>query len=591
MTSRSFKSRFVYIFFCNLLPLFFLTALNGQTFRLQPLTHPDGLFILTDLNNKGDMSAILFKNNGDINALLRKANGEIISLPGVGGTNIQAIAINDLGQVAGFSSDANGFGHAGVWDANGFRELPLPAGATAFAVTDINNLGQVSGAYLDGSSVSHALRWEADGTFQILPDLPGGSGFALALNNNGDVVGRSADANSDNHAVRWQQLSGQSFEIKDLGTLGGPTSQANDINDAGQIVGTADLPTAFAHAFLWENDVMTDLGTLGGDFSRAFSINESGVIVGPSQVSGGVNASSVASNMERMSFVPIEALAERRRPHKLFDKFGIASASKDPTDRAWIIWRGNGMEDINDFVPKGSSLINEVFVVNDSGRIGTFNFFEVENCLGIPYDQRISTTKNNRDIIDIIDFVNTSNGEFKVAEAGGSQSLNWELCHATRIGLDGAVKCVTGINWQHNFEFDMTCFGDGYVEVLLYGGQVLLFERALESSAQKTSQQNSNTWNLIVKQEIPFQLVESGSDFILGDPRNNLMYTFNDSGELTKIENGKGYVQTLTHTNGKLTEVTDSFGQSLTFEYDQDHLMRVSDGTRETLPWLIRAIC
>ncbi|MCH7677613.1 hypothetical protein IH879_22070, partial [candidate division KSB1 bacterium] len=331
MTSRSFKSRFVYIFFCNLLPLFFLTALNAQTFRLQPLTHPDGLFILTDLNNKGDMSAILFKNNGDINALLRKANGEIISLPGVGGTNIRAIAINDLGQVAGFSTDAGGLGHPGVWDANGFNELLLPAGATAFAVNGINNFGQVSGAYLDGSSVSHALRWESDGTFQILPDLPGGSGFAIALNNNGDVVGCSADANSDNHAVRWQQLSGQSFEIKDLGTLGGPTSQANDINDAGQIVGTADLP-AFAHAFLWENDLMTDLGTLGGDFSRAFSINESGVIVGPSQVSGGVNASSVASNMERMSFVPIEALAEGRRPHELFDKFRIASASKDPTD-------------------------------------------------------------------------------------------------------------------------------------------------------------------------------------------------------------------------------------------------------------------
>jgi len=110
MTSRSFKSRFVYIFFCNLLPLFFLTALNAQTFRLQPLTHPDGLFILTDLHNKGDMSAIL-KNNGDFNALLRKANGEIISLPGVGGTNIQAVAINDLGQVSGFSTDADGFGH------------------------------------------------------------------------------------------------------------------------------------------------------------------------------------------------------------------------------------------------------------------------------------------------------------------------------------------------------------------------------------------------------------------------------------------------------------------------------------------------
>ena len=121
------------ILFFNLTLLLFFSTLNAQTFRLQPHTDPNGLFILTDLNNKGDISAIFFNNNGNIDALLRKANGETITLPGVGGTDVRGIAINDSRQVAGFSTDTGGVRHAGVWDANGFNDR---GDASGFGVMD-----------------------------------------------------------------------------------------------------------------------------------------------------------------------------------------------------------------------------------------------------------------------------------------------------------------------------------------------------------------------------------------------------------------------------------------------------------------------
>ena len=62
----------------------------------------------------------------------------------------------------------------------------------------------------------------------------------------------------------------------DLGTPSGSGSEANAINDAGQIVGMIDLM-----AFLWEDGVWTELGTLPGhSLSGASDINTAGEVVG-----------------------------------------------------------------------------------------------------------------------------------------------------------------------------------------------------------------------------------------------------------------------------------------------------------------------
>ncbi|NQT11450.1 MAG: DUF3466 family protein, partial [Planctomycetes bacterium] len=80
-----------------------------------------------------------------------------------------------------------------------------------------------------------------------------------------------------------------SYQVTDLGALGGPKSAAHGINASGQVVGVADTASGSRHAFLYDDGKMTDLGTLAGPegpFSQAFCINASGQVVGYSNAVG-----------------------------------------------------------------------------------------------------------------------------------------------------------------------------------------------------------------------------------------------------------------------------------------------------------------
>jgi probable HAF family extracellular repeat protein len=65
----------------------------------------------------------------------------------------------------------------------------------------------------------------------------------------------------------------------DLGTLGGASSYAADINSANTVVGWSETPAGSTHAFRWSaTEGMVDLGTLPGDaMSRAVAVLDGGM--------------------------------------------------------------------------------------------------------------------------------------------------------------------------------------------------------------------------------------------------------------------------------------------------------------------------
>jgi probable HAF family extracellular repeat protein len=80
------------------------------------------------------------------------------------------------------------------------------------------------------------------------------------------------------------------YRAADLGTLGGFFAEPRAINERGQVVGRAELRSYDQHAFLWDADTMRDLGVPSGfSYSEANDINDAGVIVGTAR---GTNVSA-----------------------------------------------------------------------------------------------------------------------------------------------------------------------------------------------------------------------------------------------------------------------------------------------------------
>lgn len=161
-----------------------------------------------------------------------------------------ASVINDSGRVAGVWTNHKGQNVPFIWDLeHGIRELPTLGGPDA-EIHDINNSGQIAGYASDGRPdpgipylIQLPVRWEADGRITpltTLPDLP--TGHAKGINASGDTVGLLNNwTTRRSTAVLWK--AGALVVLQDAIPPGSGWMllQANDINDAGQIVGVGTL--------------------------------------------------------------------------------------------------------------------------------------------------------------------------------------------------------------------------------------------------------------------------------------------------------------------------------------------------------------
>ena len=205
-------------------------------------------------------------------------NGQLTDLGTLGGKGSFAVAINDQGEIAGWSSvSASGRGpvaHAFLWRNGKLTDLGTLGGLWS-EPTAIDDRGEIVGSSATRDGSSHAFLWR-DGKMTDLGTLGGRDSEALAINEHGEVLGLSSTARSKEMLRPFVWRNGKTTE---LGTSIDPDRLTTTINESGVVTGTAGTLES-PRGFVWQNGKVSLFGKVAGQAAEPTAMNDRGQIVG-----------------------------------------------------------------------------------------------------------------------------------------------------------------------------------------------------------------------------------------------------------------------------------------------------------------------
>jgi probable HAF family extracellular repeat protein len=241
------------------------------------------------INDVGQFAGFFFDSTGGKHGFVNTGGvfGAPISYPG--GTNTSVEGLNNVGQLVGSFSTAavaaNGF-----LDTGGtFMTIDWP-GAFATRLSDINN--KVSPTLVGGFNPAGVLGQGrpnpgdegfsySSGSFMAIIDPAGVGTQAFGVNDSGQVVGAYSDGTAPHGFL---DNGGVFTAINAPGALG---TIVGGINDSGQMDGAYVDATMTVHAFFYDGSTFSDI-PLPGAFSTLGGINDAGQVVGTYKDTSGV---------------------------------------------------------------------------------------------------------------------------------------------------------------------------------------------------------------------------------------------------------------------------------------------------------------
>ena len=310
-------------------------------------------------------------------------SGEITRLPSLGGASSLAFDINDAGQVVGEAELADGTVHAVRW----IDGVPTDLGAIAgnSSAWSINVGGQIVGWSDAGASPRTAMLWEGGGWTDLGADMNAvGSSVGWDINDNGVVAGQAAITGGFAKGFVWNG-PGTGFAG---GTVQGYNGGANKgLNNAGVVVGHGfffgDPDTAMMGVPDGRGGYdAQEIGPSGYTFSIAHAINDAGTIVGLANLTNGPWTAAIFT-LDRDNPVVLLGSLPGFENSEAYDINGAGVIVGSTLDndfeldpRAWVYFDGQ-MHDLNDFLEPGQAewdVLVSAEGVNEAGEIAGFGW-------------------------------------------------------------------------------------------------------------------------------------------------------------------------------------------------------------------------
>lgn len=277
------------------LPLLALAAACGTVFAAEPATYRCERLLqayanVTDLAGDGTVAGAYRPDHDDWHAAVwADRRPQALANPdGMDQPAGEALAIHTAGDLVGRVTYL-GHEHAYRWISGGPVALPgLTDAPTADSrAAGMNAHGRIVGFSTNDWDVRHAVLWKSGGRIVDLGALDGPNGrrrtasWANAIGPTGTVVGASEASLGSWHAVQW--TDGRA-SLMDLGASAyGSTSEAMAVNRDDVVVGYSSIGTGTEpyRPIGWKQGVLFDLKPpAGGANSRANDINDAGTVVG-----------------------------------------------------------------------------------------------------------------------------------------------------------------------------------------------------------------------------------------------------------------------------------------------------------------------